>query len=306
MEPYKRDFFIARIQAGYIPIQIKDIRYIIKYPTADISLFAQEKYLEAYEQAQDNELMTDEDLLDFLINQGVWSIKKEDEFQRIVPGHIEHWKIELYKSALKANTRKRTRKYLAAAKKEYEKLFNLRHYYDYVTIDGYANYVRGMYIVSKCTTVEDKEVDWAQHNITKVMGQYHQALLKPDDIRELARTAPWTNLWSSLKASGKMFTGELTSEQQSLLSWSIMYDKIYESPDCPTDEVIADDDMLDGWLLLQKHKRDADKKQQEVESAIGPRMQNADEIFIPVETAEDARKIDLLNPRHIQNIKNRG
>lgn len=304
MEPYKRDFFIARIQAGCVPVNMGGIRYVVNHPTVDINLLAQEKYLEAYEQAQDQELMADDDLLDFLIKQGIWSNQREEEYQRIVPGHIEYWKIELYQSALKANTRKKMRQYLQVAKEEYNKLHDIRHCYDYVTVDGYANFVRSMYVISECTMIDGEKVDWDCYSLTKFMGHYHQSLILPEDVRELARTSPWNNLWSTLKASGKIFNVDyITPEQQSLLSWSIMYDKIYESPDCPTEEVIEDDDMLDGWLLLQKRKRDADKKQQEVEGAISSKMKNADEIFIPVETAEDAQKIDLLNPQHVKNIK---
>ena len=306
MKAHERDFFVARIRAGYIPVKISGQRFTIHHPNDDIALCAQEKYIEAYEQAEEEGLMTDEELLDSLITQGVWSDTLEDEYQRIAPGHIEYWKIELYQSTLKSNTRKAIRKGLATAKTYYEKLTGIRHHYDYVTIDGYANYIRSSYIIEQCTLFEGNPVDWQEHNLGRMMGEYHNALLKTDDVRELARTTPWNALWSVLKAGGTIFnSGPLTVEQQSLLSWSTMYDRIYESPECPPDDVIEDDDMLDGWLLVQKRKREAEKKKQEVESHLNPKMQNADEIFIPVETMADAQKVDMLNPTQIQGIKKR-
>lgn len=304
METHKRDFFVARIRAGCIPIQMAGKRFLIHHPNEDIAMYSQEKYLEAYEYAQEEDLLSEQELLDFLIIQGIWSDVREDEYQRIAPGHIEYWKIELFQSTLKSNTRKKVKKYLKAAKEEYERLHELRHHYDYVTIDGYANYIRSVYLIEQCTTLDGKPVDWSVYDVAKVMGKYHTSLLGPDDIRELARTSPWAGLWGVLKSNrSTIFPGTLTVEQQSLMSWSIMYDRINESPDCPSDDVIEDDDMLDGWLLVQKRKRDADRKRQEVESHVNPRIANADEVFVPAETMADAQKIDLLNPQHVKRIK---
>ena len=82
-----------------------------------------------------------------------------------------------------------------------------------------------------------------------------------------------------------------------------MYDRIHESPDCPSEGVLDDDDMLDGWLLVQRKKREADQKKQEVEGAVNTKIANADEIYVKVESYEDAKKIDLLNPSHVNRTK---
>ena len=39
--------------------------------------------------------------------------------------------------------------------------------------------------------------------------------------------------------------GELTYNQKNLMIWSQMYDNIQETLDCPSKEVIEDDDILD-------------------------------------------------------------
>jgi hypothetical protein len=303
MEPYKRDFFIARIRAGYVSVKMDGQRFLVGNPDKHIALCSQELYLEAYEKAEDEGLLTDEELLDWLVRQGIWSEENEKNYQKVVPEHIEYWKIELFNSSLKSNTRKTIRKYLKAAKDEYERLGRIRHYYDYTTIDGYATYVKNMYIISNSTTLDNQLVDWQQYNLATLMSKYHHELLSPEDVRELARTAPWTGLWSVLKSTGRIFEGDLTIEQQSLLSWSIMYDRIRESHDCPSDSVIDDDDMLDGWLLVQKRKREAEKNKQEIESSLSDKMRNADDVFIMAETAADAQKIDMLNPQHAKRIK---
>ena len=304
MEQYKRDFFISRIRAGYVPVKVGDKRFVIHQPNLDIALLSQEKYVEAYEKAQDYGLLADDELLEFLISQGIWSEEDEKNYTTVVPGHIEYFKIELFNAAGKSNTRKQIRKYLKTAKKEYERLGSIRHFYDYITIDGYANYVRSLYSISLCTTIDGEKVDWDKYNLNSVMNAYHRALLTSENIRELARTSPWSGLWSVLKANGQIFDSEkLTIEQQSLISWSVMYSKIYESPDCPSDDVIDDDDMLDGWLLVQKRKREAEKQRQEIEGRVSDKMKNADELYMVAETVSDAQKIDMMNPEHIKRVK---
>ena len=302
MESYKRDYFIARIRAGYVPVKIGENRFKIISPNPDIVLESQELYMESYQEAIEDEMFSEEELISFFIKQGLWSEKSETEYQKTVPDHIEYWKKELYRSALKAETRKKVRKYLNAAKEEYENLSSTRHQYDYVTVEGYANYIRSMFLISECTLLNDKPVDWDEHNLILVMTQYHNELLKPDDIRLLARTSPWINLWPILKSNGTVFT-ELNVEQQSLITWSNMYDRIYESPDCPSEEVINDDDMLDGWLLIQREKREKERQQDELKDSINPKIANAEEIFIPAQTPEDAKKVDILNTNQSTMIK---
>ena len=35
--------------------------------------------------------------------------------------------------------------------------------------------------------------------------------------------------------------------------------------DCPTDDVIKDDDLLDGWFVIQAKKREKDRLEKEFE-----------------------------------------
>ena len=304
MELYRRDFFIARIRSGYIPIKVDGKRLIIHSPGKDVSLWASELYIEEYEKSLEEELLDDDDIYHLLVLNNLWSEQKEKELEKIVPGHIEHWKIELYQNILKSNTRVTIRKYLEAAKTEYGRLYNLRHSLDHMTGTGYASYVKNMYIITQCARYKKKKVDWATIDINKVMNVYHGSLLDSDTLRMLARSQPWSSLWPTLKTNGRIFDNtNLTTEQTSLISWSTMYDRIYESPDCPPEEVLEDDDMLDGWLLIQKRQRETDKKKHELESSLNKKVGNADDIFLVVETPEDALKIDLLNDERAKRVK---
>ena len=75
-----------------------------------------------------------------------------------------------------------------------------------------------------------------------------------------------------------------------------MYDNIAESPDSPSEDVLEDDDMLDGWLLIQRREREKDKKEKSVESVIGnQKISGADEVFVAAKSQEDIDRINQLN-----------
>jgi hypothetical protein len=277
---------------------------VVYHPPKGVLLRASEIYIQEYERGLDEELLDDDDIYNLLVHNNLWTESKEKELEKIVPGHIEHWKIELYKNVLKTNTRITIRKYLEAAKTEYGRLYNTRHSFDHMTGAGYASYVKNMYIISCCARYKNKRVDWDTIDINKVMNIYHGSLLDSDTLRMLARSQPWSGMWSTLKTNGHIFENtNLTTEQQSLISWSTMYDRIYESPDCPPEEVLEDYDMLDGWLLIQKRQRETDKRKHELESSLNKKVGNADDIFLIAETQEDAVKIDLLNDERAVRVK---
>ena len=87
-------------------------------------------------------------------------------------------------------------------------------------------------------------------------------------VESCARTDPWRSVWL-MKDQVKLFANndrELSHDQKNILVWSSMYDNIQESMDCPTEDVINDDDLLDGWFIVQKRKRDEEKAKSEVDN----------------------------------------
>jgi hypothetical protein len=269
-----------------------------------MQLRAQEKYIEAYTEAQELELLEDLDMYELLCGLNLWSAEKEEQLEKVLPGHIEYWKIELYNAVLKSNTRETIRKYLSVAKKEHQALYALRHSFDHMTCFGYANYVKNMYIIMHNTKYRKLKINWKAIDINQIMNLYYASGIDSDTFRMLARTYPWSGLWPTLKENGRIFENpDLTNEQQSLMSWSIMYDKIYEAPDCPSEEVISDDDMLDGWLLVTKRKRETEKQKQELNNKLGGKLGDADDVFLIAETPSDAQKIEMLNDPHTSKVK---
>jgi hypothetical protein len=84
--------------------------------------------------------------------------------------------------------------------------------------------------------------------------------------------------------------------------FSQMYDNVSEHPDAPDDAVLEDDDALDGWFLIQKDKRKAEKSNQNMNTMLGIDP-NAQEVFIPAQTPEDIQRIHDMNSVQGKMIK---
>ena len=68
---------------------------------------------------------------------------------------------------------------------------------------------------------------------------------------------------------------EITQDQKGILIWASMYDNIQEHMECPSDAVLEDDDILDGWFLIQRDKRKKEKLEQEFESSTNEKIKNS-------------------------------
>ena len=83
-----------------------------------------------------------------------------------------------------------------------------------------------------------------------------------------------------------------------------MYDNIQESLDCPSDDVINDDDMLDGWFVIQRKKQEKDRAESELESRVGnEKISNSEEVFVMAQTPDDANSINRVNTFQSQMVK---
>jgi hypothetical protein len=129
--------------------------------------------------------------------------------------------------------------------------------------------------------------------------EYSKMMLNESELREIARNEPWRLSWT-LREQQVIFANEagrqLTNDQKGLLIWSRMYDNIQESMDCPTEDVINDDDMLDGWFLVQKKKQESEKAKSELESRTkNEKIANADEVMVVADSQKEADKIHSMN-----------
>ena len=89
---------------------------------------------------------------------------------------------------------------------------------------------------------------------------------------------------------------EWTDQQRYLVSFSKMYDNVYESTECPPEEVIEDDDILDGWFIKQRKDREESKQTKSSDHHFGSHKgQGNQELFVMARDQQEAQTISNQN-----------
>jgi hypothetical protein len=58
---------------------------------------------------------------------------------------------------------------------------------------------------------------------------------------------------------------------------------------------MEDDDMFDGWMIVQRKKRDAQRASKQGDDIRNEKIRNSDEVYLMADTADDAKKVARLN-----------
>jgi hypothetical protein len=255
-----------------------------------------------------------EEYIYILKEKSIWDDIKEEKLQQF-PKHIENLKLSLYDNVFKSKQRDAARKALQFIREEQRQLAMQFHEYQYLTAVGVATMAKARYILTSSlyrlddTKIFNENEPWTIPNslVEAVAVVVGNTKLSEATLREIARTDPWRTIWMAKKAENSVFgipAVDLTEEQRLLSIWSSVYDNIYEHPESPSEEVIEEDDMLDGWMIHQKRKREDEKAGKDGDSLMqNEKIRNSDEILIPVDTAEDAHKVNALNDTHAMMVR---
>ena len=291
MKHHEREFFVGTIRTG----NIKILNLVIKPLTVEQSVQAAKVYGDSFEDNLDAEVMTEDQMLKWMIQQGLWHRADDKEIEKIDRA-IDDAKVEMYKKHTDKDKVKTLRIILGGLKKKKADLFSYKSSYFPNTCEGIASLQKTSWIVRNTTFLNNEPYDFEDHDVTEVMSLWQQTHLSDPQIRDLARNEPWRSLWSMRdKANIKLFLNpeeyELTNNQKNLVVWSDLYDNIRESMDCPPDEVIEDDDMLDGWFIEQGRKRKREVKKKHLEDSLTNKdIANKDEVYV-MANKEDVESI---------------
>jgi hypothetical protein len=308
MKHHEREFFISRIRSGKTNIIIDNNKIIIISPTIDILQESCEIFDEIYEKSYNDGIMTEEDNENWMIESQLWS-KEEEEKIKGYNKDLERLKVEIYNAKNNDALKEKIRLYLRSGEKQLLELQNKKNQYYLNTCEGIATSEKTAFIIKNTSFIKNNLCDFEKINLTFLIDRYHNTFLKENEIRELARTEPWKSLWIIRQNSGnKLFCNpentDLNYNQKNLIIWSQMYDNIQESLDCPSKEVIEDDDMLDGWFIIQSKKRDKEKSEQDFENSVkSNKIKNSSEIFIMAPSQKEKERIDNMNDVHGNIIK---
>lgn len=206
--------------------------------------------------------MSKQQAIDYLISNKLLSPSYEKDVVSYDKS-IEKIKIDLYKNYADPGSARLLRRKLSDVKRLREKVQEALHSLDRYTLEGSAEIAKQEYILSKSVyNNRGKRIKIDQRSILdSIIQQTYRYSVGIEELREFARTDPWRSLWSTKKTIFRNSVDNWTDEQRTLYAFSYMYDNVYKHPECPPDVVIQDDDLLDGWQLVQKEKYEQRKKE---------------------------------------------
>lgn len=298
MEAWERELHVARIVAGRTRIRIQGRDIFLVGPTRDHRFRAAEVFRDIRAGARIDGALDEAELLVLMARSRVWTAESQDQFDKLGKA-LEDLKVGLFENRLRSNARTSIRSAIAVTKAEIARLEGIRHSLDHVTMDGLAMSAKYRYLISVCLRNEDGTPCCDDSCVDEVIQVLARDRLGDGELRELARTEPWRSLWSARQASGRglfdVAASDMTEEQRNMVFWSSIFDNVREYPNCPSDDVLADDDMMDGWMIIQRRKRDMEEAGRQADELGVNKFKDADEVYVMADTVEDAQQIEKMN-----------
>lgn len=296
------ELLLYRILSGKILFSYKNIDYELRSASYDLRYSAQVIYNNILNDEKYNDWLREEDLDSILISLGLWSGETRNMLKNL-DKNIDKTKIELYKSAALPEKNRTVRKRLNSYKSQVERIMAHRYEMFNNTLEGYASSIKNEYIICNTLYKDNNKVFPSNttnnsHSYIQFNNLVHEANkqnLPLEIYKRLARSGIWRSYWSCNKEYiFDKAVADWTDDQRTLVSMSRMYDNIYEHPECPSDDIIEDDDMLDGWVLDQKAKIKKMKKEAQIDQ-MNPKLKGAQEVFLMAPNKEAAEEIIGLN-----------
>jgi hypothetical protein len=297
---------LNRIIQGRLRIRLGDLVLFIHEPSAEILEESFEIYDQAYKRAYFSGCYTEQEVLSLLIDYDMWTPFDDKEVEAM-DKKLEELKVNAYKAFFKKKELSGIKRLIRMTEMDRAITAHKKKQFDHITCSGVANFTRRAWILQQTTkTIDGKNYDFLDVNIQTILEEYSASAIDPTTFRKIARTSPWRQMWNSSKKRGDVFGKSsvyLDQNQLALISYSQMYDSVYENPESPKEEVIDDDDCLDGWFIEQRRKHEKDKIKQQTEDLISnPKIKNSQEIFVMANSQEEAQDVYSLNNDAVRTI----
>lgn len=304
---------LYRIILGYYYIHIGNSKYKIVYPNLNIKYESEILYDSIIEENKyDKTWLTDEEIQFQLNVLGLWNNDKEKSLKDM-ESILEDTKVELYLFFSNQEKKNKLKKQIQKIIQEIAKLLNEKNILNHLSIREYAFNIKNEFIIMN--TVYDKyeklyfknpqKNTYEHRKLQSFMKEILDNVLLPHEIRELAKSDIWKSYISVI--SMKQNIKNINDDYKNLINIHQMYEGAKQHPECPSDEILKDDDALDGWFIFQSRKATKEKKKNAILDRVGGNIKNAGEVFLMTTDREETKDIYSLNDleanRNIQEIK---
>lgn len=305
------EFLVHRIISGDQFFLHDNIRYVLTKPSLSLKLEADILYQDTYQDNLFSGFFLEEDLDYLLIEFDMASPFLKTDLENVEKS-LNKTKIELFKNWIDTKKRKSYKREIQTIKNKLTNLYNIKHSLDFLTLEHYCDNIKNQYIISHSLyIVNTKEIVFSSIEsidygfFNNIMQTIASNVIDISSYKAIARHDYWRNYYNTNKSNVfNCSASELSEEQRALLNTSIMYDRIYEHPDCPEPEIVADDDALDGWMLHQQEQNKAEKTKKGVDNMLSGKVKNASEVFLMAQDKEQHDTIMGLNSaQNLQKIQ---
>jgi hypothetical protein len=303
MDKAEHEYYVNWIIADSTPFRHNDKYYYIKSPSREARLYAQEIFFEYYYKSIKEGVTNREEVYNILAKLKIWDQTKE-KLLNIMKKEMEDLKVKIFQNYTNSPTRRGYKIALKDTKNYVNKLVEEKFSFEQNTAEGLAGYAKHQFLIGSSIYTSKSRPYWKSFKCWElpdnILNIANRRLMKfsisDSDYRELARSDIWKGIWSARK-NGGLFgknTVDLSDSQKSLIFWSILYDNIYQASDCPPDEIVEDDDALDGWMILKKRERADQLNKDIINDLMSDKVKNSEHIFI-VCGEEDIEKVYNMN-----------
>lgn len=287
-----KDFY--KILSGKIFIKVNGSVLVIEPFSIDDRYMAEIISQEEYDQAFESGCLTEDETISILMDQGWWS--GEDELQLIqIPKNIDQMKVDYYNNFHSESTKQYIKDNIKIQKNRFHELLVRKNYLYSYTCEYVKTITEQSFLVERSTFLKDgSRADFSLFPVSKVLFKFNDEMLNDEEIRQVAKSPICRSSWVMFKNGGKFFQNTNYTEMQlSLVNWLMVYDSVYDSTECPNENVIADDIALDGWLIVRRKKYEEERKKGAGDKY--GKNSGCGEIFIPAHNKEDVEQIYNMN-----------
>tara|TARA_R110002110_G_scaffold14630_1_gene67429 strand:- start:63 stop:1115 length:1053 start_codon:yes stop_codon:yes gene_type:complete len=290
---------LYRILQGRLRLTLGDLVLFVYEPSPDLIEESFEIYDSSYKKAYFRGVYLKKELLEILVDNEIWA-PSYDNHAKKTEEEIEDLKVDAFKSFYDSQKLRNIKMRIRSKERLLVDYRSKKHVLDHTSCEGVASFARSVWLISQTTFLKDgSHYDWSAHPISVVMEHYASEQISADTIRGIARRDPWRSMWTQSKKQSNLLgkpSSMFTKDQLSLCSYASMYDNVYENPESPDEQVIKDDDCLDGWFIAQRRKHEKDKKKKQIEGMISnPKIANSQEVFVVADNQKAANEIYGLN-----------
>jgi len=307
MDAGLKERIVDRLISNITYLRIDGSLYRLLAPTKDHRALAELFYNEIIGDVKYSDLISRDQAKFMLEKTGTWGIQQQKQLEDYQEA-IENLKVQMYKSLYDTKQQKALLRKLKSYEKSVERAWNKKYSLESMTWEYHAESLRREFLTALCIQTIDGTPVYTYDNfwgsdatiLRRFLNFLDNNSISQKEYRELARSEPFRSSW--VLGKEKVFgipVCDLSDSQKNLVLYSRMYDSAYENPERPSEEVIDDDYMFDGWMAHSRKEAEKERSKQEVDKLLGSKRgasnSNADNVFVVAGSPEEADKIKGLN-----------